>query len=55
MALLDPKLWPRNNRKFENINQLVFKSLEVMEFEERTNAAEIRRAREAHSPPLARS
>ncbi len=44
MAFLDPALWAGNDRKFENINQLVFKSLEVMEFEERINAPESRRA-----------
>jgi hypothetical protein len=39
MAFLDAQLWRGSDRKFENINQLVFKSLEVMEFEERTNAS----------------
>ena len=55
MAFLDRELWRGNDRKFENINQLVFKSLEVMEFEERTNAFKVRRARKTNSPPLARS
>jgi hypothetical protein len=40
MAFLDKKLWPDSDRKFEAINELIFKSLDVMEFEERINAVE---------------
>jgi hypothetical protein len=48
MALLDPELWPDSDHKFRAINELVFKSLDVMEFEERINAPEVGRTGRAN-------